>query len=832
MLVIMSVLALIVTSVVLLTPPDSGPKINAGRLKLSEVLSHEVKPLRFNGSWISGEEFMYCDEFSNIVVMNAVNLSTRIIMNNQTFRRLNAVKVKMSPDQKFLLLVHNTQKLFRYSFLAQYSIYDIQAGHLYPLSSSNTLGEHPFLLYACWSTRGHTLIFVLDYDVYMRQNPRTGPIYRLSKTAVPGLVYNGVPDWLYEEEILGDNKAIWLSHDGHMLLYASFNDTLVQEFKFPWYGVGQDSQQLYPQIRSLRYPKPGTTNPHVTLYVADLADPKNIRTKDLKPPMALEHTSDYYFNGVSWVSSTEVAVVWMNRAQNVSMVTLCKSPMWHCQETQRVTGEGSGWVEPPATPLFSPDGNTYLTLAPVRDGNSGYFRHVVSVNIPKKKFIPITHGTFDVVKIVSWDTKNHTVYYLAIPDNGVGQLHLYSAKTSQSSNPICLSCPKAQDESAPITTVHKTHKAQVDTFIQDDEYVQPTTTTEKPPPPNKKKKKEKSKPEEPLYRSCLYHNVIFSPNSAYYILECLGPGLPTISLHQADGTKLTTLQNNTKLYDKISKVALPQIKTFPVEISGGYQAQVRLFLPPGLKEGEITKYPLLLQVYGGPGSQLVTERFKIDWTTYLASTQDIIVGYIDGRGTSGKGYRLMHQVYKRLGTVEVADQLEVTEYLRDNLHFIDKRRVGVWGWSYGGFVAAMLLSAPNQDIFQCGAAVAPITSWRLYDSAYTERYMGMPNITGNYKGYEEAELTRRVEGLKEKSLYLVHGTADENVHLQHGLHYARALSNAGIVYSQQIYPDENHSLSGVKRHLYRSLGNFFNNCFRKQVPQQSKAGLRNGGSEW
>lgn len=823
-LVIMSVLALIVTSVVLLTPPDSGPKINPGRLKLSEVLSHEVQPLRFNGSWISDDEFMYRDEFNNIVVMSAVNLSTRIIMNNQTFRRLNAVKISMSPDQKYLLLAHNTQKLFRHSFLAQYSIYDIPAGHLYALSSSNTIGEHPFLLHACWCTRGHALIFILDYDVYLRQNPRTGPIYRLSKTAVPGLVYNGVPDWLYEEEILGDNKAIWLSQDGHMLLYASFNDTLVQEFKFPWYGVGQDSQQLYPQIRSLRYPKPGTTNPHVTLYVADLADPKNIRTKDLKPPMALEHTTDYYFNGVSWVSSTEVAVVWMNRAQNVSMVTLCKSPMWHCQETQRVTGEGSGWVEPPASPIFSPDGNTYLTLAPVRDGNSGYFRHVVSVNIPKKKFIPITHGTFDVVRIVSWDTKNHIVYYLAIPDTGVGQLHLYSAQTSQSSNPICLSCPKAQ-ESVPIT-VHKTHKAQVDSFAQEEDV---QTTTEKPPQ-NKKKKKDK-RVDEPLYRSCLYHNVIFSPNSAYYILECLGPGLPTVSLYKADGSHLTTLQNNTKLYDKISKVALPQVKTFPVEISGGYQAQVRLFLPPGLKEGEITKYPLLLQVYGGPGSQLVTERFKIDWTTYLASTQDIIVGYIDGRGTSGKGYRLMHQVYKRLGTVEVADQLEVTEYLRDNLHFIDKRRVGVWGWSYGGFVAAMLLSAPSQDIFQCGAAVAPITSWRLYDSAYTERYMGMPNITGNYKGYEEAELTRRVDGLKEKSLYLVHGTADENVHLQHGLHYARALSSAGIVYSQQIYPDENHSLSGVKRHLYRSLGNFFNNCFRKQVPQQSKAGLRNGGSE-
>ncbi|KAF6197768.1 hypothetical protein GE061_008734, partial [Apolygus lucorum] len=283
--------------------------------------------------------------------------------------------------------------------------------------------------------------------------------------------------------------------------------------------------------------------------------------------------------------------------------------------------------------------------------------------------------------------------------------------------------------------------------------------------------------------------------------------------------------------DKLVTVALPQVKTFPVEISGGYQAQVRLFLPPALREVEITKYPLLLQVYGGPGSQLVVDKWKIDWATYLASTQDVIVGYIDGRGTSGKGYSLTHQVYMKLGTVEASDQLEVTEYLRDNLHYIDKRRVGVWGWSYGGFVAALLLSHPGQDVFQCGAAVAPITSWRLYDSAYTERYMGLPNVTDNYKGYEETELSKRVDGLKDKSLYLVHGTADDNVHLQQALHYARALSNAGVVYRQQIYPDENHSLSGVKHHLYRSMGNFFSNCFKKQVPQESKAGLRNGGSE-
>lgn len=150
----------------------------------------------------------------------------------------------------------------------------------------------------------------------------------------------------------------------------------------------------------------------------------------------------------------------------------------------------------------------------------------------------------------------------------------------------------------------------------------------------------------------------------YYVLECLGPGVPTSALYKTTHPKptlLTVLQNNTQLRERVSKMALPQIRTFPVQISGGYQAHVRLYLPPGLREDEITRYPLVVQVYGGPGSQLVTERWRIDWNTYLAGNKDFIVAQIDGRGSGGQGHQLLHKVYYKLGSVEVADQLEVTE---------------------------------------------------------------------------------------------------------------------------------------------------------------------------
>lgn len=116
--------------------------------------------------------------------------------------------------------------------------------------------------------------------------------------------------------------------------------------------------------------------------------------------------------------------------------------------------------------------------------------------------------------------------------------------------------------------------------------------------------------------------------------------------------------------------------------------------------------------YSGPGSQLVKEIFRIDWNTYLSGTKDYIVTQIDGRGSSGQGYQLLHEVYRRLGTVEVSDQLEVTEYLRDNLHYVDKKRIGVYGWSYGGFVSALALA--TSSLFHCGISVAPVTNWKLY----------------------------------------------------------------------------------------------------------------------
>ncbi|XP_076160555.1 dipeptidyl peptidase 10 isoform X2 [Ptiloglossa arizonensis] len=682
LLVIVAVLALIVTSVVLLTPPDEGPRVRGTRLRLSEVLSGELTPLLFNGSWASEQHICYRDVWGGISLLyiSQRNVTSHSLMPNETFRRLNPAKFSLSPDRKYFLLAHNVKKLFRHSYLAQYTIYDVNTREIIPLTPHPEKGGHPYLLLAQWTPRGHGVVMVQDYDIYYITGPMSNTGYRVTNTAIPGILSNGLPDWLYEEEILHCAEAIWMSPDGHMMLYASFNDSLVEEMHISWFGEG--NKALYPDIRSLRYPKAGTPNPVARLYVADLADPKNIHTKLVKPPPIIEYT-EHYFTTASWVSLTEVCITWLTRTQNLSVVTICKSPMWHCQEIQKIVPEDRGWVDTPhEPPIFSANGSSYITINPVKEGPSGHYRHIVWVNVARKLVVPLTHGKFEVTQIVAWDQINNNIYFIGIPAMRPGQRHLYYVSSilphvgSSLYPAVCITCTETSEGSRNDhrTALSRHHNARSGNNYIHDHYEAQTDNTpnvEQVQQKEKVPKKQKLKvyvPPKFTEEPCQYHNAIFPPGSTnYFVLECYGPSIPTVALYKTEipmPRLIYVLQNNTLLREKVANLALPQVKTFPVQISGGYNAQVRLHLPPGLREDEITRYPLIVQVYGAPGSQLVTEVFKIDWNTYLASRKNMIVAQIDGRGSGGQGYKFLHEVYYRLGSVEVADQLEVTECIK------------------------------------------------------------------------------------------------------------------------------------------------------------------------
>ncbi|XP_014233663.1 dipeptidyl aminopeptidase-like protein 6 [Trichogramma pretiosum] len=866
LLVIIAVLALIVTSVALLTPPDESSRIKGQRLKLSDVLYGELTPLLFNGTWVNHRQICYRDTWGGVSLLDvsSSNFSSINLVHDNVFKRFTPAKFSLSPDQKFLLIAHNMKQLFRYSYLAQYTVYDLASGATVAIKIQENGpggGGQPYLLSARWTPRGHKLIIVHDYDIYYKLDPHSSTSYRVTNNAVPGIISNGLTDWLYEEEILHSSDAIWMSKDSQVLLYASFNDSLVKEQHNTWYGDG--GHLVYPEIRSLRYPKPETPNPTVSLFVADLADPNNINVKSVKPPPIIEAT-DHYLTGATWISPNEICITWMNRLQNLSVISICKNPLWKCQEVQQIQGDEHGaWLDSPSEPpIFTLNGSHYITIAPVKQGAHGNFRHIVIVDVTKKQVFPLTHGQLEVTKILGWDYANNTIYFMGTPALHPSQRHLYRISSvirsnnnnnNQDDTITCISCSTLINAKSHYPFVDYVPSKISGLIIPDDnklanEYSREpnknrnpdadrTTTTNAT---NTTKSSGSSKKDNVKHnqlravRTCQYYNTIFSPNLHYFVLECLGPGVPLVALYRTELPKprfLLMLESNSELEEKMSNIALPQIKKFPVQISGGYSAQVKLYLPPTLRDEEITRYPLVVQAYGAPGSQLVTDIFKLDYNSYLSGKMNMIVAQIDARGSGGQGCRMTQEVYHRAGSVEVADQLEVTEYLRDSLHFVDKRRVAIWGWSYGGFVAAHALFRPDQDVFACGISVAPIVSWDLHDSAYAEKYMGYPNVSSNYQGYLEADLTRKVKDLKGKKFFLIHGTADSNVQFQQSLVLSRHLTDSGILFRQQIYPDIDHSLSGVKEHLYLSMIQFLEDCFVKLTRVEPKAGLSSGGYE-
>jgi dipeptidyl-peptidase-4 len=219
------------------------------------------------------------------------------------------------------------------------------------------------------------------------------------------------------------------------------------------------------------------------------------------------------------------------------------------------------------------------------------------------------------------------------------------------------------------------------------------------------------------------------------------------------------------------------------------------------------KYPVFMFQYSGPGSQQVNN----DWTDtndywfMMLAQQGYIVACVDGRGTGFKGAAFKKCTQKQLGKFEVEDQIDAAKTLGE-MAFVDKTRIGIWGWSYGGFMASNCI-LKGADVFKMAIAVAPVTNWRFYDSIYTERYMTTPQE--NASGYDENSPINHVAKLKGNFL-LIHGSGDDNVHVQNSMQMMEALIQANKQFDSQIYPDNNHGIYGgyTRIQLYNKMTNF------------------------
>jgi len=280
---------------------------------------------------------------------------------------------------------------------------------------------------------------------------------------------------------------------------------------------------------------------------------------------------------------------------------------------------------------------------------------------------------------------------------------------------------------------------------------------------------------------------------------------PFISLNQADGKLIRVLEDNRALSERMKYYNISKQEFFEVHLSDSLMLNAWIIKPSDFDSTK--KYPVLMYVYGGPGSQTVLNRFSSRnmWYQMLAQKGMIVVS-VDNRGTGSRGEAFKKMTYMQLGKYETEDQIAAAEYLA-KLNYVDEQHIGIFGWSYGGYMSTLCMTK-GADVFSAGIAVAPVTNWRYYDNIYTERYMRTPQE--NPGGYDDNSPINHVEKLKGDYL-LVHGTADDNVHYQNSMELVTALVDADKQFEMQFYPNSNHGIytgRNTSYHLYKRMTGF------------------------
>ena len=317
----------------------------------------------------------------------------------------------------------------------------------------------------------------------------------------------------------------------------------------------------------------------------------------LQEPPFYFSTRERYIYAVTWPTRDEVSLTWENRHQNYSVVSVCQALSGRCSDSLVITSPG-GWLKLLEAPVYTTDGRRFAMVL----SDNGY-KHVNVVNRNTTQTVPITSGNMVVINIYHWDEVKHEIYFQATKENSPGERHLYKVTDWQSGQPglvTCLSCEELNTRG----------------------------------------------------EACGYNSFRFSSDYSFYVMSCDGPHVPQVYLYKTNPNQRTAiLVDNAKLSTDLANKSLPNVSNLNIPVDGGkYQAKVRLYLPPDFSESK--QYPLVIDVYAGPNTQQVNDAFEINWGTYLTTSEGIIYGLIDGRG-SGFMVR-MEQEKREISTTRIS----------------------------------------------------------------------------------------------------------------------------------------------------------------------------------
>ncbi|KAI1708318.1 prolyl oligopeptidase family domain-containing protein [Ditylenchus destructor] len=762
LLVIATMCSVILLAVLILTPLNS----NAGGPYLKMTLN-DLVAMNFHSpietmEWLDGQRLVvkHGDGIDMLDLSRKPPTNKSIVDTEVLYRYGKMSSIAMSPDEKYLIASYSAT---RKSPKSVYKIFNRKTGTFDNVGPLKTGDENVKVL--VWNPKGNDYAYVKENDLYYQSSPEDKTSHRITDDSDFD-VLNGVADWLYEEEVLGTSQAVWWSRNGEYLAFLTINNQKVPHVEIPVYG-----QRQYPGLAPQAYPKTGSPElPKATISIWRKSD----KTRKVMNITADTSLATYLYSA-SWIElhgKSVLAAVWANRYQNSTMVSLCTYESGKCVQnfvqhysfdTMRL------WAEPEDSRIrFYTKDNSYFTLLPHRRPNGNVFTQIARVKVQEDLSIGrevfLSMGDYDVDKIDMFDELNDKIYFSAAAPSPA-QRHLFvsaARPANYSTGAQCVTCN--------VST------------------------------------------------NCTFHDTSFSPppysTHTHLYLNCKGPGTPHVLFGYLNGSefkKVSEYGRNKQLEDALSTHQFPTVLMENVTLKNGYVSQVKMLLPHDLALHTMDKqYPVLVNVYGGPGSQKATEEWlSTNIDIFFASGQEYVVVFIDGRGSGRQGWGQKLPLYGNFGTVEVDDQIyTVRELLKRHL-YLDSGRVGIWGWSYGGFVSARAIQRDDNSTFQCAASVAPVSNFKFYDATYTERYMG----NANTEAYEKTDLTRNVSAFHKVPFLLVHGTGDDNVHFQNTAEFTRALTDDNVQFQLMIYSDDSHNLGAGRWHLYNMLSNFFKTCF-------------------
>ncbi|WP_418264069.1 S9 family peptidase [Flavobacterium faecale] len=681
------------------------------------------------------EEFQSLKKNNQYTVLNYETDSPRIQIDLYDFASLKKVATlfdtknysrlpriesySFDPSERLILLATNVVPIYRYSFTADYFIYDLDKKELTRLVDT-PIQEPTF------SPDGRKIAFAKGNNLYLYDIASKATI-ALTNDGKKNEIINGICDWVYEEEFAFVKAFDW-SADSEKIAYIRFDESQVPEFSMSVFANG-----LYPSIETIKYPKAGEKNALVSLHIYD------VQTKETQK-VNLDHYTDFYIPRIKWTNDAHVlSAKILNRHQNNLDLLFVNAKSGGTKVVLNETNKKYIDFVDNDNLTFLKDNQFIWTSE--KDG----FNHIYLYDKTGKLIRQITKGNWEVTQFYGLDEKNQNIYYESV-ENGTINRDVYrigldgGKKTRLSKN----------------------------------------TGTNK---------------------------ATFSPDYNFYINSFSSFNQPTVySLNDAKtGKELQIIENNEDLKLRLKAYDLPTKEFFTLKTVQNVELNAWMIKPNDFDASK--KYPVLMYQYSGPGSQQV----KNDWKTYddywfmMLAQQGYIVACVDGRGTGFKGEAFKKVTYTQLGKYELEDQMEAAKVL-GAYPYIDANRIGIFGWSFGGFMASNAILKGN-SIFKLAIAVAPVTNWRFYDTIYTERYMQTPQE--NPTGYDDNSPINFADQLKGNYL-LIHGSSDDNVHVQNSMLMMESLIQANKPFDSQIYPDKNHGIYGgnTRIHLYHKMTNF------------------------